>query len=236
MSQFEELKSNIKSSYILKEILSLLNIERQLKIIIYNKQLQKELGIGIEDYKKKSGIYKIGKKNGRGSEYTLKTNKLIFRGEYLNGKRNGKGKEYYDNDKIMFRGEYLNGKRNGKGKEYYDNGKIKFEGEYLSGKRNGKGKDYYKKGVLQFEGEYLNEKKWNGKGFDNKGNIEFEIKNGKGNIKEYNENDKYIFIGVYLNGERNGKGSEYDKHYLIFKGEYLNGKKMEKEKNMIKIT
>ncbi len=53
MSQFEELKSNIKSSYILKEILSLLNIERQLKIIIYNKQLQKELGIGIEDYKKK---------------------------------------------------------------------------------------------------------------------------------------------------------------------------------------
>ena len=36
------------------------------------------------------------------------------------------------------------------------------------------------------------------------------IENGKGMIKEYDENDK-----------------------LIFQGEYLNGEKMEKEKNMI---
>ena len=52
MSRFEELKSNIKSSYILKEIFSFLNIEKKLNIIIYNKQLQKDCGIDIEDYKK----------------------------------------------------------------------------------------------------------------------------------------------------------------------------------------
>ena len=36
-------------------------------------------------------------------------------------------------------------------------------------------------------------------------------------------------------GERNGKGKEYLKNtnIMIFESEYINGKKMEKEKNMI---
>ena len=105
----------IKSFYILKEIFSFLNIKQKLDIIIYNKQLQEELGIDIEDYKKISGKYKIAEKNGNGSEYILNTNILIFEGEYLNGKRNGKGKEYYD-DILLFKGEYLNRKKNGKEK------------------------------------------------------------------------------------------------------------------------
>ena len=87
----------IKSFYILKEIFSFLNIKRKLDIIIYNKNLQNKLGIDIEDYKNISGIYKIGEKNGKGSEYMLNTNILIYEGEYINGKRNGKGKEYNDN-------------------------------------------------------------------------------------------------------------------------------------------
>ena len=70
--------------------------------------------------------------------------------------------------KLIFEGEYLNGK----GKEYYDNGKLKFEGEYKNGKRNGKGKEYYINGKLKFEGEYLNGKKWNGNGYNIKGNKE----------------------------------------------------------------
>jgi len=61
-------------------------------MIIYNKELKKILLIGNEDYKKISGIYKIGEKNGKGKEYIINTNKLIFKGEYLNGKKNGKGK------------------------------------------------------------------------------------------------------------------------------------------------
>ena len=64
-----------------------------------------------------------------GREYTLKANKLIFEGEYINKKRHGKRKEYYDDGKLKYEGEYLNGRRNGKGKEYYNNKKLKFEGE-----------------------------------------------------------------------------------------------------------
>ena len=82
--------------------------------------------------------------------------------------------------------EYLNGERNGKGKEYYYNGKLKFEGEYLySHKLNGK---FYIDGKLEYEGEYLYNKKWNGKGYDEYGNIIYELNNG--------------IEGEYLNGEK----------------------------------
>ena len=47
-------------------------------------------------------------------------------------------------------------------------------------------------------------------------------RNGKG--KEYNEDGKLSFEGEYLNGKRNGKGKEfYDDGKLSFEGEYLNG-------------
>ena len=61
--------------------------------------------------------------------------------------------------------------------------------------------------------------------------MEYEIKNGKGNIKEYYYDGELIFEGEYLNGERNGKGKQY--YYngkLEFEGEYLNGKRKLKEK------
>ena len=38
------------------------------------------------------------------------------------------------------------------------------------------------------EGEYYNEKLWNIKRYNINGDGEFEIKNGEGNIKEYNGN------------------------------------------------
>ena len=57
-------------------------------------------------------------------------------------------------------------------------------------------------------------------------NIISEIINGLGKIKEYDSNDNLIFKGEYLNGKRNGKGKEFE-HYtyynrLTFEGEYLN--------------
>ena len=96
MAEFEDTKSkinlkNIKSSYILKNIFSFLYEKQKLEIIVYNKELQKNLLICIEDYKKISQICKIGEKNGKGKEYIINTNILIFEGEYLNGKRNSKG-------------------------------------------------------------------------------------------------------------------------------------------------
>ena len=200
--------SDIHSSNIIKVICSFLDEKQKLNMIIYNKEIQKMLLVDIEDYKKICKKYKIGEKNGKGREYKLNTNTIIFEGEYLNGTKNGKGKEYYDNNELKFEGEYLNGERNGKGKEYYHNGRLKFEGEYLNGKI------------------------WNGKGYKIYGNIVYEIINGKGYIKEYNYyNGDLEFEGEYLNGERNGKGKEYNNNgKLGFEGEYLNGKRNGKGK------
>ena len=115
MVDFEETKSSrnffdIKSLYNRKGVFSFLDEKQKLNVAIYNKELQKMLSVNIEDYKELSGKYKIGEKNGKGKEYILTTNELIFEGEYLNGRRNGKGKEYYNNGKIKIEGEYLNGK------------------------------------------------------------------------------------------------------------------------------
>ena len=202
----------IKSLYIIKEVFSFLSKKQKLNMIIYNKKLQKLLLVDIEDYKKISGKYKIGTKNGNGKEFILNTNHLIFEEEYLNRKRNGKGKEYYESGKLEFEGEFLNGERNGKGKE--GDGYYAFEGEYLNGLRNGKGKDYlgdklifegeylygqkykgkyYVNNKLEYEGEYLYNKKWNGKGYDEEGNIIYELNNGNGKVKEYDYDGILIF-------------------------------------------
>ena len=86
------LEKMISSNYILKKILSLLENKKKLKTIIYNKNIQKKFKIDIEDYKKASGKYKIGGKNGKGKVYILNTDILIFEGEYLNGKKMEKEK------------------------------------------------------------------------------------------------------------------------------------------------
>jgi len=215
MVEAEEIKTDInlirdiKSFYNVKNIFSFLEPKQKLDIIIYNKLLQDNLGVSIQDYKKISRKYKKGEKNGKGGEYSLITDILIFEGKYLNGKKNGEGKEYYDNGDLKFKGEYLNGKRNGEGKEYFKNGKLKFEGKYLNGKRNGEGKEYFNNGNLIFEGEYLYGGRWNGKGYNKNGIIDFQIKDGKGKGKEYYDNDELEFEGEYLNGVKNGKGTEY---------------------------
>ena len=221
MSDIKKMKSkinisNIKSSYILMEIFSYINKKRIYNIIIYNKTLQNRILIDIEDYKKISGKYKIGKKNGHGKEYKLdNTNLLIFEGQYLNGKRNGKGKEYDDNyGYILYEGEYLKGKRSGKGKEFNENGKLVYEGEYLNGERNGKGI------------EYSDHKDY--------GNRPNRSKKEEENLYLYGV-DK-TFEGEYKDGKRNGKGKEYNDCFglVFFEGEYLNGER-KKEKNIVDI-
>ena len=227
-----KIEKDIKSKYNVEPIFSFLNRKIVLKMIIYNKHLKEILNIIIQDYIEESKKFKTGEKNGKGKEYDIYTNQILFIGEYLNGKRNGKGKEYeLDENRnrsyLIFVGEYLNGKRNGNGKEFNGReGKLIFEGEYLNGKRK-KGKEYYKNGDLKCEGEYLNEKIWNGKIYNPYGELECEIKEGKGYIKEYHYSEDFLlYEGEYLNGERNGQGKEYDYDgKLIFEGEYLKGKR-----------
>ena len=98
---------DISSFYIIKNIFSFLSKKQMLNMIMSNKSLQKIFLLNIKDYKKVSGKYKIGEKNGKGKEYLINSNILIFEGEYLNRKRNGKGKEYYDDGILIFEGLYL---------------------------------------------------------------------------------------------------------------------------------
>ena len=137
---------NIKSSYFIKLIYTFVEEIQKLKLVRYNKSMQKNLDISIINYKFFKGNYIIYESKGIGKEYYGYDDKLIYEGAYLNGERNGKGKEYDKfnkyKDKLIFEGEYKNGKRNGKGKEYDNyNDILIFEGEYLNGKRNGKGKN-----------------------------------------------------------------------------------------------
>ena len=197
------------------------------------------------------GEYEKGKRKGKGKEYN-EYGRLIYEGEYLNGKRNGKGKEYYYDGNLKFEGEYKNDKQwigvgydinrrrilyklnnNINGNEYSYFGKLIFEGEYLNGYRNGKGKEYYLGGKLKFEGEFKNNLEWNGKGYDRFNNTIYELKDGKGLIKEYNRiNGNFEFEGEYINGKRNGKGKEYysDNGILKYEGDYLYGKRNGKGK------
>ena len=93
-----------------------------------------------------------------------------------------------------------------------------------------KGREYINE-RLEYEGEYLYNKKWNGKGYDNYGNIIYELNHGNGKVKKYTDYGKLRFEGEYLNGRRNGKGKEYDyDDQLMFEGEYLNGQRNGKGK------
>ena len=74
---------------------------------------------------------------------------------------------------------------------------------------------------MEFEGDFLNEKKWEGKGYDLEGNTIYELINGNGKVKEFNDEGKLIFEGEYLNGYKNVEGREYIDNNL-FSRENLN--------------
>ena len=90
--------------------------------------------------------------------------------------------------------------------------------------------EYYNEfGYKKFEGNYSNGKQWNGKGYDKNNKVIYELKDGKGFVKELSPHDTLMFEGEYINGERNGTGKEFyidsiDRK-LKFEGEYLNGKR-----------
>ena len=238
----------IKCKYIIFEkIFPYIPYKNQLLLIKYNKEFQKELYVDINIYKKRSGKYRIIESNGKGKEFILANNKLIFEGEYKNGIKSGKWKEFHEcNGKIKFDGEYFQGKKwngigyniqgekdfeikdgNGEIKEYYDNGKLKFKCEYKNGCIIGKGEEYHEyNGKIKFEGNYINGKRWKGIGKYFNGAKEYEINNGRGIVYEYHKNGELKYEGEIVNGEKNGKGKDY--HYngdLAYEGEYLNREK-----------
>ena len=79
MERVDGIFESIKSVYILREILSLLNDSNKFEILKYNKKFQKKSEISINDFKKQSGRYVVVK-NGIAKEYILDKNRLIFEG------------------------------------------------------------------------------------------------------------------------------------------------------------
>jgi hypothetical protein len=71
-------------------------------------------------------------------EYKVDLNEnILYEGNVIKGTniKNGKGIEYKINkDNVIFIGEYLNGKR-WNGKKYYKYGKLKYKGEYVNGEK-----------------------------------------------------------------------------------------------------
>ena len=98
----------IKSSYFIKLIYAFVDEAQKLKLVRYNKSIQKNLDISIINYKHFKGTYIIYESNGIVKEFNAYDDTLRFEGEYLNWKRNGKGKEYYWDNSLEFEGEYLN--------------------------------------------------------------------------------------------------------------------------------
>ena len=161
---------NINSKYIILEIFSFVFKNKELGLLSHNKKLQKSFDLTLEDYKKFNHRYKILDDNGKGKEYLINTNILLFKGEYKNGKKNGIGKEYNINGKLIFEGEYENGlKKNGKG---YDN-----KGNIYLTVENGNIKEFYDNGKLMFVGKYIYRKKLNGIIYDYDGIINCKIIN-----------------------------------------------------------
>ena len=106
MSEIVNLE-NMKSTYFIIKLFLNVDDKKKLKLIKYNKRIQRILDININNYKLFKRKYVVYDKNGIAKEYGIYDDKLKFEGEYLNGERNGKGKEYDDNGKLEYEGEYL---------------------------------------------------------------------------------------------------------------------------------
>ena len=62
----------LKSIYLIKKIFSNLIIYKELDMLKYNKNMQQDFNYNIEYYKKVSGKYIIGKRNGKGKDIMKK--------------------------------------------------------------------------------------------------------------------------------------------------------------------
>ena len=162
---------------------------------------------------------------------------LKFEGEYYNGERNGKGKRYdYENKEVLFEGEYLNGEKwNGKGKEYYtdydeidDTEQFKFKFDPFDQKPKQKRGGLFSGGGSLFGFPFGREEPEQAPFMKNIFADAFKNKNLTRITNKslgFTTEEKILkYEGEYLNGERHGKGKQYNKEKsLIYEGEYKNG-------------
>ena len=142
------------------------------------------LGVIIKTNKGKYvGEWKDGKKQGQGT-FTYGKGKWEgekYEGEFKDGYRHGQGTyTWSDGDKYV--GEFKDDKPNGKGTYTWSDGR-KYEGEFEEGIKHGQGTWTSIKGI-KYVGEWRENKSWNGKEYDKKGNIIGKYVNGVKIIEE----------------------------------------------------
>ena len=84
----------IKSNVIIKKIFLSLKLKVKLKMINYNKSLQRRCSVDINIYKKNAKKYIEKDEKGNNLIFSPKNNFLVYKGGYVNGKKQGFGKEF----------------------------------------------------------------------------------------------------------------------------------------------
>lgn len=102
------------------------------------------------------GKFKEGKKNGNGTLFNIKDQKL-YTGYFMDDLKNGFGIEYYKNGVIKYQGHWINNKYDGQGCYFWDTGQIWYEGDWWKGKRFGMGITYDDNGDIIYKGIYIND-------------------------------------------------------------------------------
>ena len=124
------------------------------------------------------GEWKNGKKQGQGT-FTYGKGKWEgekYEGEFKDGYRHGQGTyTWSDGDKYV--GEFKDDKPNGQGTYTWSDGR-KYEGEFENGIKHGQG-TYTLTNGSKYVGEWRENKSWNGKEYDKKGNIIGKYVNGE---------------------------------------------------------
>lgn len=149
------------------------------------------------------GVYKDDELNG--PAVVTYANGDKFEGEYKDDEPyNGYGRKDYSDGYYI--GQLVNGKCEGKGFFIRNNG-DKFEGTYINDELNGPVLVTYANGD-RFEGEYRNDKPYNGYG-----------------RKDYSDG---YYIGQFLNGKCEGKGTLYRNDGTKTEGKFKNDKLLSK--------
>jgi len=142
---------------------------------------EKPNGLGVMTYPdghKYVGEWKNGKYNGQGTYTWSNGNKYV--GEFKDGKQNGRGtftwgKGEWEGD--MYVGEWKDGNQHGQG-TYNDLVGGKYVGKWGNGVKHGQG-TYTLPNGSKFVGQWRENKSWNGKEYDKKGNIIGKYVNGE---------------------------------------------------------
>jgi hypothetical protein len=159
------------------------------------------------------GAFKRGEKCGNGIFTGLFNDgtKLVYTGLWKDGKKNGKGTEVYlDINGIEIQkyiGDWKDDDRNGQGIQTHQNQNgieiQKYIGEWKNDKQHGQG-ELYENGKLTHKGYFKNAKIFE------EGCLEGDCENGKGTYITFNDligikSSKYT--GFWENGKKNGEGT-----------------------------